>query len=195
MNIEKPRLVAKVLRRPEVKDYTYAILFFLISSFFAAAVIQPTLSKAFSLAKESDDLQTINEKYEENVTRIIDLQRKLEEMRSAGHLIDVAIPQSPYVQEIVLILQKIAKEENVPIGPINIDDIKYITDDSGNVKEININISTEADYTQMRRMVHRILNTRRLMNISSLNIERSSLNEDGSAYKLELSLEITGYYL
>lgn len=45
-------LILKLTQDKKVKDYSYAILFFAISSFFAWFVIKPVLGIAFSLDRQ-----------------------------------------------------------------------------------------------------------------------------------------------
>jgi hypothetical protein len=58
--MDKQSLVKKLLGQKEAKDYSYAVLFLIISSFFALFAIKPALSIAFSLKREAADLDRIN---------------------------------------------------------------------------------------------------------------------------------------
>ena len=59
--IDKTTLINRLTQSKETKDYTYAILFLLISSFFAFAVIRPVITIAVSLDREAKDLRVTND--------------------------------------------------------------------------------------------------------------------------------------
>ena len=71
--IDKKTLLKGILNRKDLVDYTYGILFLIISSFFLFFAIRPALTIAFSLQRESIDLKKLNAQYEENVLKIVEM--------------------------------------------------------------------------------------------------------------------------
>jgi hypothetical protein len=57
--------IRDALNKSPYKDYSYAIMFFLVSTFFVVFVIRPVLSIAVALQKESSELEQVNKVYEE----------------------------------------------------------------------------------------------------------------------------------
>ncbi len=67
--MEKTALVKKLLSK-KTKDYTYAIAFFLIFSFFLIAVIRPNILSVFSAGERINELEKQNRFYDLQISNI-----------------------------------------------------------------------------------------------------------------------------
>lgn len=192
MNKEK---ILSLLQRKEVKDYTYVIMFFAISSFFALFAVKPALSIAFTLKKQASQLGETNTVYEQNIVKILDLQQKLEEVRSQKYLIDEAIPQTPNTTNLVDDIKKAANREGIAIKEINLGNVDLKDEGERETSQsLLINMETEADYSQVRRFVAGLIQQRRLKEITNLKIARQETFATESA-ALKISMEIKSFYL
>src|SRR3989338_5757967 len=109
-------IIKKIQDKPIVKDYTYATLFFLISSFFALYVIKPVLTIAFSLEREAMDLKETNSVYEKSLLGIIETQSKLEFLRNRIFVVNDALPEGvPRVRDFLSEMQRTAQEEGITV--------------------------------------------------------------------------------
>ncbi|GIW64964.1 MAG: hypothetical protein KatS3mg092_0897 [Patescibacteria group bacterium] len=77
--MEKNQLKKNIFSKSQ--DYTYIILFLIIFSIFIFFAINPSLKTAFSLKKEKNDLEVINNIYEQKIINIANIQNQLEENR------------------------------------------------------------------------------------------------------------------
>lgn len=194
--IDKASIASKIAGSKEAKDYTYAILFLLISSFFAIAVIKPVLSIAISLDKEAKELKKINTVFEKNITNVVTLQGQMQEVRSQAYLINSALPQDPSIQDLITDIRNGALTLGINVKTIDVTepDAQTIVDPMVKIKArpITMKLAIESDFDQAILLTKSILNQRRLKTINSISLDKSS-DESGAGY-LTINLELDGYY-
>jgi len=118
----KSELAQKVLTR-RIKDYSYAVVFFLIFSFFIFFAIRPNIATALTLKKELAELKTVNENYEQAIRHIITVQTVLEKHRSEYHLLSDALPATPQVNKIVEDLYTVSSSSGLLFQDLNIGEV------------------------------------------------------------------------
>lgn len=184
-----------------MRDYTYAIMFFVVSSFFAGFVIKPVLSIAISIQREATDLKAINELYERNITKVLELQSRIEELRPRKFLLDDALPSQPRIDEVITDIQDAArlsgvKLTDVTIHPIGLKqapgaDIKKDTLKDGAV--VQAVISLDASFAQIESFMRAISQQRRIKGIHNMTMNVARGAEEDS--KLSLEVELNSYYV
>ena len=125
--------VTDALKSKNIKDYSYAIMFFLVASFFAFAVIRPVLGIAVSIRREGEDLVRVNQVYEKNITRVLELQSEIENVRSKRYLLDEALPSQPRLQNVIEDIQRAGSDAQVEILSVQIDPLE-LKQQSGSAK-------------------------------------------------------------
>jgi Tfp pilus assembly protein PilO len=191
--MNKSDLVEKVAFKPHLKDYTYAVLFFLLSSFFAFFVIKPVLSIAFTLRREAVDLKHINSVYEKNVLMLVDIQSKMEQIRDRMYLIDDALPKNPQTKKLIVSINQAATDSGVSIKSISISPIN-LTQKNNETKPITLDIDVSGDFTQANGFIKALLNQRRVKTIESLKIARFGDGVD-TGQLLRIQMTVQAYYL
>ena len=203
--IDKTLLVGKITGSKEVKDYTYTILFLLISSFFAVFVIKPVLSIAVSLNKEAKELRSINTVFEKNINTVVTLQNQLQEIRSQAYLVDIAVPKDPLIQSLIEDIRTSAISEGIVVKTIEVTQPELekdgvvapatpgVTTSSLTAKPVAMKLVIQSDFDQAVRFIKTILNQRRLKTISKIALDKSE-SETGINY-LTINLEVEGYHL
>lgn len=189
--------VKKILGQKRIRDYTYAILFLLISSFFAIFVIRPVLSVAFALQREAKDLEQINETFEKNIQSVVKLQSELESVRADKHVVEEALPDSPQLRSVIEDLRRVETETGVVYISINVNDITLKSSQSQpepGLQTLQVELVMQSDFGQAIRLIDNLTNQRRLKSISKLNIVRDTRIGE-SAQVLKLTMSIDGYYL
>lgn len=182
-------LLSKITQDKKVKDYTYAILFFFISSFFAWFVIKPVLSIAFSLNRQRADLESVDSIYEKNLNELITTQSKLEVIRDRVGLLDQALPVGPHTQSILQSLQTAASNSGVALAQIGISKINLKT--TGKTPE-TFSISTKIDgnFIQANSFIKELLNQRRIKIIKNMHMVTTNASIDQpSAVRLDFTIE------
>lgn len=193
--MDKQLLIKKILAKREIRDYTYMILFFIISSFFTLFAIKPALTIVFSLKREAFDLERINAIYEKNILKLVDIQFKLENIRDKTYLLDQAMPKRPEMKTLVDNIKQLASAEGMLIDNLSLlsVDLKKKTKDTQK-KPLIINIETKAEFSAVNIFIKKITDQRRIKTIKNLKILRETDFSTDSAH-LKIMMETEGYYL
>lgn len=187
----------QALQNRNVRDYTYAIMFFVVSSFFAFFVIRPVLKIAISIQRESVDLKGINDVYEKNITKVLELQSSIESLRPKKFLLDEAIPSQPRIDQVIADIQEAARVSGVKLTSVTINpiDLKPAikTLDTPENNSVQASISLSASFAQIEAFMRAIAQQRRIKGIHNmtLNINRGS----EKSVELSLEVELESYYV
>lgn len=183
-------LITRLTQDKKVKDYSYAILFFAISSFFAWFVIKPVLGIAFSLDRQKKDLVTVDAVYERNLNELIDTQSKLELIRDRVELLDQALPAGPHTQTVLLSIQNAASKTGVSMSKVSIARINLKT--NGKVPEtFSVNTQIDGSFGQAQAFVRELLNQRRIKTIKNLHmVSINATAESASAVRLDIVVDV-----
>lgn len=188
-------IVKEVLGKKQIKDYTYVILFFLISSFFALAVIRPVLSVAFGLQREAKDLEQLNEVFDRNITTVVQIQSALQEIRPDRHVIEDALPTKPRLYGLMSDIRSAEATAGVQIMSLAVDtvNIKEEKTPQGKLKTVQLSLVMRGDFPQVVQFLAALIDQRRLKSIGSLEMNREGVF--GSSGTIRLIVELQGYYL
>jgi len=193
--MDRQLLIKKILARKEVKDYTYVILFFLISSFFILFAVKPALSIAFSLKRQAFDLERINAIYEKNILKLVEVQFKLENIRDKTYLLEQAVPKKPEMKTLVDNIKQIASAEGTLVNSLNLSsvDLKKETKET-KLRPLLINMETTAEFAATHSFIEKIIEQKRIKMIKDLKILKGENSSTDSAH-LKIMMEIESYYL
>ena len=201
--------IREVLNAGKYKDYTYAILFFLVSSFFLIFVIRPVLSIAVSLQKESHELENVNKIYEDNITNVLKLQSELEKIRSRKQLIAHALPEKAGIKNLIDEIQRAAQEQGIQLEKVSVTGIflkeasvEAASQQQTNEEDIvpiaqtvNIQVNLSGSYEQTDKFLKSLLNQQRLKNIDFFTTQNVGYSSTSGRSGLRLDLKIESYYL
>lgn len=208
--------LAKNIQSKSIRDYTYAVMFLLVASFFAFAVIRPVLGIAISIRRQGEDLRRINALYERNITRVLELQSQLEEIRPKRYLLDDALPEQAQINGLITDIQTAAGESGVTIVSIQIDPIilrsqsvkkekgksakKKATQpaDVDNVAQtIGASMKVTASYESVQAFLQALLNQRRVKQVESvqLTVDKKRKDSDLQNINLHFQAEMETYYV
>lgn len=187
--------VTQLLSKKEIADYTYITLFFIISTMFVVFAIRPSLTIAFALRKEAQELKKINNEYEQNIVKIIALQSQLESVRNKIYLLEEATPSKPEIKIVVNNLQTVADQSGVQLKEFTIPEIIL----KGELKKeglqnIPLSLDLESEYQKLNDFINDLLLRRRLSVIKNLEINKTDVESTESA-ELKYGIEIENYYL
>lgn len=186
-------LILKLTQDTKVKDYSYAILFFFISSFFAWFVIKPVLGIAFSLDRQKKDLLVVDAVYEKNLNELINTQSKLELIRDRVQLLDEALPAGPNTQRVLISMQDVAAKTGVSMSKISIAKINLKT--NGKTAEtFSVNAQIDGSFSQAQLFIRELLNQRRIKTIKDLHLVSINATEQ-SAAAVRVNLVVDVAYL
>jgi Tfp pilus assembly protein PilO len=203
----------QALKSKNVQDYSYAIMFFLVASFFAFAVIRPVLGIAVSIRREGEDLKRVNETYEKNITRVLELQSEIENVRSKRYLLDEALPAQPQIQDVIEDIQQAGSDAQVEILSVEIDPLTLKSAPGAKVKKpavkktnqksttqaqtIGASIDVATSFDGVNALLQAIVNQRRVKRINAVRVTlvKGKKTDEPSVVKLNVTIELEGYYL
>lgn len=192
---QKLATIKKFFSKKETADYIYMTLFFLFSTLFAFLAIKPSLTIAFSLKKEAEDLKKINLLYEKNIESIIKIQSQLESVRSKTFLLEAAIPKNPEPKIIIDNVLNATTQSAVTMEPFDMPAIDIKRNAQTNtLKSLPLSLSIEGDYQSLNNLIQELIAVRRLIVIKSLDIGKSDGVSSGSA-QLKSTMMIENYFL
>lgn len=209
--------LVEAIKNKNIQDYTYAIMFFLVASFFAFAVIRPVLGIAVSIRREGEDLKRVNDVYENNITRVLELQSDIENVRSKKYLLDEALPPQPQIQEVIEDIQRAGNDAHVEILSVQIDPLelkqqktptkkgkkkslvkkKTALEDVDKAQTIGASIDVATTFDGVNALLQAIVNQRRVKRIQAVRVALVKAKKDdvASVVKLNVTIELEGYYL
>lgn len=179
----------------KAKDYTYAIIFFLIFSFFIFFVIRPNLVNVFSLQEELGKLHIMDVEYENVIKKIINIQTFLETNRSDLYLLDQAVSSTPQINKLIQDIEAAASASGIIVSQINISKID-LKDKSVRTKKniLTVNITTHTDFEKAKLFVGNLIRERRLKTLKNITLDRDEKSASSSS-TLDIKIDLEGYYL
>ncbi len=177
------------------KDYTFAIFFLLLFSFFIFFIIRPNLVTGFGLQKELTDLQKLDKDYEQAIFNIVQVQAAVERNRDLFPLLNEAVPATPQVNQVLDDIKKVASESGIDLKKVDINQISLKESKTKTtIKPYDVAIETQSEFAQVSQFLDKLLKQRRLKSIKTLSIIKEGKEGSGSA-QLRIKLEIEGFYL
>lgn len=193
--MDKNSFIKKLLNKSEVKDYTSAFLFFLISSIFTLFAIKPALSIAFSLNKQAESLQKVDQVYEKNLGQLVELQTNLEKVQNRTYLLDQALPKMPETKTFIDDIKRVSSQEGILIKKLDLSTVDLKNDiNKGEIGVLSVTMQTTSNFKSINSMVNNLSKQKRIKNIKSFRIISENPESSGSAL-LNITLEIEAYYL
>ncbi len=83
--------------------------------FFAVFAIRPTILTMSNLIKEIDDKQALEQKLVEKIASLSTVQRQYLDAQNRLGVLDKAIPSSPELDNALLLVEKVASDNNIAI--------------------------------------------------------------------------------
>lgn len=192
--MDKSTLIKKLLAK-NVKDYTYATLFFFIFSFFVAFIIRPNLISVFGAKEKIEQLKKINALYDNQIEKIIEVQSILETNRDNLEYLDQAIAPNPKVNKVLSDLYNTASQNKLTPDKIDVSDVNLKDQGSAEkVKSLSVDLNAKGIFEDTIAFIKEIYQQRRLKLIQQLSVGRNE-KETSTSSQLKIQLKIEGYYL
>ena len=187
-------LIIKMLFSKKTQDYTYAIAFFLIFSFFIFYIIRPNLITVFEINTKIEQLKSINKLYGEQIDKIVEVQASLEDNRDDLFLLKEAIATKPEVNKLLSDVDVASEGSKLTSEHISVTDINL--KDKGSVNKLKsfiVNMNLLGTFEDTLVFINKIYNQRRLKLLPELEIARGQVSSESAT--LNIRLEVEGYYL
>lgn len=192
--MDRSTFIKKIFSK-KTQDYTYAIGFFLIFSFFVLVIIRPNLLSVFVANAKIDQLTRDNRVLDGQIENIIKTQESIEKFRDSLYLLHEAIPTSAQVNKILSDLNLTFEKNNlnvdkIDIGEVNLKDIRK----TQKINSVLAQAQISGNYEDFSRLVAELYNQGRLKLVKKASIIKNEKVASGEA-PLKIKLDIEGYYL
>lgn len=195
---DKPieHIIKKIIGERDIKDFTYLILFLLISAFFSFFAIKPALTTAFSLRKEAESLSKTNNLYENIIKRIIVVQGDMQNIRDNIDILNQALPDFPDIKTLIEDLNNKAKAQGFLIEKMQMSPINFKESKGGNIlRSYRLTFESKLTYDQLDYLRKTILEDIRLKKIKELTVRKIQMEEASSSAKLQTVITLDVFYL
>jgi hypothetical protein len=172
------KLLAVRKNKRSVPYLTLTLSFFALS-FFGLFAIRPTIITAITLIKSVNDLSRLNNNYESKISNIIQAQANYETIRNDIPLINQAIPDNAYFQQLTQALQKFAASSDFSIIQMQIEGGPISKGPKlGLLKKYGFSLIGTGTYPAIISYLGHLNNWKRILDVTSLELvpEGSSLS-------------------
>lgn len=188
--------IIKSLTSGKTKDYTYLTGFFIVFSVFVLFIIRPSLSTAFALNKEGEDLRAIDEKYEKLISDIVVTQANYQMLRERMYLLNEGLPHVPQINAMLNDIRKAAGTTQFTITNMSMTSVSLVEGDRSTIKPVVVQIEGVGSYEDYLTFQSTLNNQRRLKIIKKLEILKANTETSASiSGKLQMKMQVDGYYL
>lgn len=192
--MDRTQFLKKVFSK-KTQDYSYAIAFFLIFSFFIIAVIRPNIVSVFSANAKIQELEGTNRVLEAQINNVLQIQTQIERSRDDFYLLKETIAASPQVNKVLSDINTAAEKNNLiieraSIGDVNLKDVS----NPQKLKSVMMHLDLLGSYEDLTKFISDLYDQRRLKVIKKLSVARDAKSASDSS-TLKLQFDIEGYYL
>lgn len=177
MNTKKNQ-VAQTLRdfyaKPVAKVSSELIFSIVAVIFFAAFAIRPTLLTMSNLIKEISDKEELSEKLGQKIAALSTVQREYLETQDRLAVLDTALPSSPQLDMALLLIEKVASENNIAITAVEAKEVpkqdpETVTFNQKTRLSKPLTVTVTGNYPDIAKFVEGIRNLQREMVVESVS--------------------------
>lgn len=187
--------ILKKLFTKKTRDYSYAIAFFLIFSFFVFFVIRPNILSVFSAQAKIEQLKKANFIYDSQIERVINLQSTLELNREELQVLNQAISESAEVKKLFSDIHASIEESSLESEKMELSEVslKNNGNNQNALKSLTITINVNGDFAGFMAFLKNIYNQRRLKRAKGFMISRAE--ESTQSARLQIKVDIEAFEL
>lgn len=157
------------------RDYTYGIMFLLISAFFLFFVVRPVLSIALSLNRERQDLVVVEKQLHSNFLKSIALKNSLEKVRDDLGVLDKALPARPQLESTFRLIQKIGNDSNIAVKNIDVEKVTYVKDvPTASDESYLIRAQFVTNIENLKQFIAEMYNYQKILIIKKMRLSKST---------------------
>lgn len=192
--MDRKKLVDTLLSR-KGQDYTYAVAFFLIFSFFTYFVIRPNILAIFQANLKIEDLKKTNAFYETQIQNVVDAQTVLVEHRDELALLDEAITQKPQVNGLISNITDSVEKNKLNVNKMSLTDVDLKDVSRGDqLKSLVFSMDLIGNFTDLKILITDLFSQRRLKTIDDLDMGLAK-EEASTSGIINVNFKLQGFYL
>lgn len=207
-NTNYQKRFAHFMESEEIKAYTMAILSLFAISFFTIFAIRPTLITFFSLNRQIEDSQQLDQQLEDKINMLLRAQENYQTYKNDVALVNQAVPQDAQFTSLVKKVEELAKNQNTTLASLKIEGFDFIegdqkdntkTKEAKEAKEakekgplsFSFIFSIKGNYADSESFIKNMMNLRRIIAFNNLKISISETDNN----ELTTASEAKTFYL
>lgn len=194
------RGIETLFQRQEIQAYTMAILSFFALAFFFVFAIRPTLISFFNLQKQISDSRMVEEKLDAKINALLKAQEQYQLLSSDITMMEEVIPPDPKFPELVQRIESLIVEQEATMTAFTTTEFSLLKEQNrgeAKIKDlstINFDVTFEPAYDINKSVLARLLNLRRMINISSMIIDSETNGATEGQSTIETEITASAYY-
>ncbi len=167
---------------------------FTLIAIFLFFAIMPTMTTIFSLLGEIKSKQTFIKKVDAKIVNILKAQEVFAKIQESYLIIEESFPSQPQYYNSASNLATIFRDSALDISQINFGLGQEDNKDQF-FKTYQVNINGQGQYSDIINMLNKMLNNRRLVNTSSIQISQIDNDNKSDPNKIKINLSNDLYFL
>lgn len=177
------------LRDPKKKAYSLLGMTLIATVVFGGFAIRPAIVTVVGLRKEVTDLRHTDRLLNEKISALASAQTHYKISKEDLYLLDLALPSSPEIPELIETLSTCAGKAQVSLLAL---DFKKPNTSTSSIQKAEASLKSRGDYLKTMKFISLIENNIRQMKIVALNLNHQG---DVSQGNLEVQIVFEYYYL
>lgn len=156
----------------KTKNFTTLIFTLLAVSFFGFFAIHPTLSTIAQLKRQLTDSQFVNQKLQEKISALSELQKQYTELQEDIPDVFSAIPQTPSTPLLTGQLQLLALDSDISILRLQIFEVELYQGQQEKNSSFAFSLEAQGEQDKLLNFLSSLVNFERIVTIDTLSFTK-----------------------
>lgn len=182
------------LAKEEVKAYTMAVLSLFAVSFFTLFAIKPTLVTFFSLTRQIEDYQQLDQKLEDKINMLLKAQEEYQKHKNSLALVEQAVPPDAQFTALIKKMEGLSEEHETSLDSLKVEGFDFIASKEGEGEEkskteaegplsFNFLFIVSGDFDKTESFIKKLMNVKRIVALK--NLKMSATKDSDRAISLD----------
>lgn len=165
--------------------------------FFAIFAIKPTLETMAQLLKQIDEKKIVDQKLDLKILALGTARQNLSAAADTVKVLDVAVPSTPHFTQLLVVVEKLAVENNVSILSLSTPNIPLESTSSARlanpvVSSISFTLNLKGTYEDLVAFLRRLQNVQRIIVVDRFDISPQPQDQATGTTTSLLQLRVDG---
>ncbi len=163
-------------------------------SLFLLLAIRPTAAAIFTLLGEIKSKETLTSQFKAKINSVVRAQESYSKVQEKYDVISSSLPDRPKFYQAASNFSSISQKTNAVISRMAFN---LIADGkpSADIENYSINLSGKNSYTPTIDMIDNIVNSRRLIQIDTIQLSKSNDKENSTSNSIDINIGTQLFYL
>lgn len=200
-SVDYQQRIKSFLAKEEVKAYTMAVLSLFAVSFFTLFAIKPTLVTFFSLTRQIEDSQQLDQKLEDKINMLLKAQEEYQKHKNSLALVDQAVPQDAQFTALIKKVEGLSEEHETSLDSLKVEGFDFIESEEGEEQKtktepegplsFNFIFTISGNFDKTESFIKKLINIRRIVALKNLKMTASKDSDN----TISLDSQAKAFYL